>query len=85
LTCFTPPRDARASDRRHRRRSLGGKALAPLLEDELLSRPDWNGRENVLKYSITSTPRARRYSRAKHHPAAITAGLIADYCYAVWM
>jgi hypothetical protein len=56
LTCFTPPRDARASDRRHRRvsRSLGGKAFAPLLEDELLSRPDWNGRENVPKYSITS-------------------------------
>jgi len=44
-------------------------------KDELLSRPDWNGRENVLKYSITSKAAgekvfARETSPGRHHGRA---------------
>jgi CO/xanthine dehydrogenase Mo-binding subunit len=34
---------------------LGSKAFAALFEEQLLTRPDWNGRDGVLKYRIDGT------------------------------
>jgi CO/xanthine dehydrogenase Mo-binding subunit len=34
---------------------LGSKAFASLFEEQLLTRPDWNGRDGVLKYRIDGT------------------------------
>jgi cytochrome c len=34
---------------------LGTKAFASLFERQLLTRPDWNGRDDVLKYRIDGT------------------------------
>src|SRR2546429_3090925 len=35
--------------------SLGSRAFASLFEENLLTRPDWNGRDDVLKYRIDGT------------------------------
>ena len=35
--------------------SLGSRAFASLFEERLLSRPDWNGRDGVLKYRVDGT------------------------------
>src|ERR1700751_553501 len=34
---------------------LGSKAFASLFEEQLLTRPDWNGRDDVLKYRVDGT------------------------------
>jgi CO/xanthine dehydrogenase Mo-binding subunit len=34
---------------------LGSRAFASLFEQQLLTRPDWNGRDGVLKYRIDGT------------------------------
>ena len=34
---------------------LGSKAFASLFEGQLLTRPDWNGRDDVLKYRVDGT------------------------------
>src|ERR1700751_4772707 len=34
---------------------LGSRAFAALFEEQLLTRPDWNGRDGVLKYRIDGT------------------------------
>src|SRR5881227_3451605 len=34
---------------------LGSKAFASLFEEQLLTRPDWNGRDEALKYRVDGT------------------------------